>query len=120
MLVRREAIRKAGLLDEVFWMYGEDLDWAFRIKQAGWIVMYIPRVTVLHVKRAASRLNPRAQAEFSRAMLIFYRKHYRSRTPPWLHLMILAGLLARGGRPLWQAIRSDPAASDPTWSRQAT
>jgi GT2 family glycosyltransferase len=110
MLVRREAIRAAGLLDEVFWMYGEDLDWAFRIKEAGWKVMYLPRVTVLHVKRAASRLNPRARTEFSRAMLLFYRKHYRARTPLPLHLLILAGLLARGGRPIWRAIRTDTPA----------
>src|SRR5690606_33935666 len=36
MQVRREAIEQAGLLDETFFMYGEDLDWAFRIKKAGW------------------------------------------------------------------------------------
>ncbi len=115
MLVRREAIVAAGLLDEVFWMYGEDLDWAFRIKEAGWTVMYLPRATVLHVKRAASRLNPRARTEFSRAMLLFYRKHYRTQTPLPLHLLILLGLLARGGRPIWRAIRSDKS-----WIRQAT
>ena len=36
-------------------MYGEDLDWAYALKQAGWQVRYNPAVTVLHVKRAASR-----------------------------------------------------------------
>ena len=38
MMVRREAILEAGLLDEMFFMYGEDLDWAKRIKDAGWQV----------------------------------------------------------------------------------
>lgn len=114
MLVRREAILASGLLDEAFWMYGEDLDWAFRIKAAGWMVMYVPRVRVLHVKRAASRHSPRAQREFSRAMLLFYRKHYRAQTPLWLHLLILGGLLVRGGRPLLQAIRSDKT----EWTQQ--
>ena len=101
MLVRREAIWKAGLLDEAFWMYGEDIDWAYRIKQAGWTVLYYPRVSVLHVKRAASRQNPRAQVEFQRASLIFYRKHYAAKTPLPLHLAVLAGLLLQGGRALW-------------------
>jgi hypothetical protein len=106
MLVRREAITDAGLLDEVFWMYGEDLDWAYRIKAKQWRVRYVPSVTVHHIKRAASRRSPRAQQEFQRAMLLFYRKHYRTQTPIWLHLLILSGLLARGGRPMWQAIRT--------------
>lgn len=101
MMVRREAIQQVGLFDETFFMYGEDLDWAYRIKQAGWTVMYNPRVTVTHVKRAASRQSRRAQTEFYRAMLIFYRKHYRATTPFWLHSLILTGLLVKGGRPLW-------------------
>src|SRR5690606_30697830 len=59
MQVRREAIESCGLLDETFFMYGEDLDWAFRIKKAGWKVVYHPQVVVRHVKRAASRRSQR-------------------------------------------------------------
>ena len=81
MQIRREAMQAVGLLDESFFMYGEDLDWAFRIKQAGWTIVYHPQVMVKHVKRAASRQSQRAQLEFYRAMLIFYRKHYRETTP---------------------------------------
>jgi N-acetylglucosaminyl-diphospho-decaprenol L-rhamnosyltransferase len=105
MMVRREAIDRVGLLDEAFWMYGEDIDWAFRIKQAGWKTLYYPKVTVLHVKRAASRQNPRTRIEFQRASLIFYRKHYAATTPRWLHLAVLIGLLLKGGRPLWSELR---------------
>ena len=101
MMVRQEAIAKVGLLDEAFWMYGEDIDWAFRTKQAGWKVLYYPAVTVLHVKRAASRQNPRTRLEFQRASLIFYRKHYARTTSRLMHLFVLAGLLIKGGRPLW-------------------
>ncbi len=54
MLVRGEAILRAGLLDETFFMYGEDLDWAKRITDAGWEVWYNPKVTVLHIKEAAA------------------------------------------------------------------
>ncbi len=101
MQVRRDALAAVGLLDETFFMYGEDLDWAYRIKQAGWTVFYNPAVTVKHVKRAASRKSAKAQIEFYRAMLIFYRKHYRKTTPMLLHMMILMGIVAKGGRPLW-------------------
>ena len=115
MQIRREAVQATGLLDEGFFMYGEDLDWAFRIQQAGWTIVYHPQVVVKHVKRAASRQSPRAQFEFYRAMLIFYRKHYRASTPWWLHSLILAGLLVKGGRRLWPEIRQ-PSAPQPLMS----
>jgi GT2 family glycosyltransferase len=96
-LVRREAIQQVGLLDEDFFMYGEDLDWAYRITQAGWKVYYNPAVTVLHVKRAASRHSRKAAREFYRAMRIFYDKHYASSTPLWLHYLVLTGISLRAG-----------------------
>jgi hypothetical protein len=95
MMVRGETIAQVGLMDGQFFMYGEDLDWAYRIKAAGWKVYYNPAVTVLHVKRAASRYSARAQIEFYRAMDIFYRKHYAARTPRWLHGVIVGVLALR-------------------------
>ena len=106
MQVRKTVIDRIGLMDEAFFMYGEDLDWAFRVKQAGYKVWYHPSVTVHHVKRAASRKSPIAQFEFWRAMLIFYRKHYQRTTILPLHLMVLAALLFKGGPDLWQEIRN--------------
>jgi N-acetylglucosaminyl-diphospho-decaprenol L-rhamnosyltransferase len=106
MQVRREAIEAVGLLDETFFMYGEDLDWAYRIKTAGWKVFYYPSVVIKHVKRASSRKSQRAQFEFNRAMLIFYRKHYRMTTPLWLHGLVLMGLLAKSGPGLLSEIRN--------------
>jgi hypothetical protein len=92
MMVRSEAIVQAGLMDETYFMYGEDLDWAYAIKQHGWKVYYNPNVSVLHVKRAASQRSAKAQVEFYRAMEIFYRKHYQASTARWLHLVILFGI----------------------------
>lgn len=105
MQVRKVCIETVGLLDEAFFMYAEDIDWAYRIKEAGWKVWYYAPVTVYHMKRAASKQSPRAQFEFWRAMLIFYRKHYRQRTPLWLHLPIVLALLFKGGRGLWHELR---------------
>lgn len=109
MLVRGAALRAAGLMDDRFWMYGEDLDWAKRIKDQGWKVIYNPAVTVLHVKRASSKQNAAAaQLEFYRAMLIFYYKHYRGTTPFWLHIAVLMGIALKGGRPLWADVMAGP------------
>ncbi len=106
MLVRAEAVRQVGLLDERFWMYGEDLDWAKRMKDAGWRVVYHPSVTVLHVKRASSSQNRRrAQYEFYRAMPIFYYKHFRQETPWWLHGLVMLGIALKGGPAIWQDLR---------------
>jgi N-acetylglucosaminyl-diphospho-decaprenol L-rhamnosyltransferase len=104
MLVRREAIAQAGLLDEIFWMYGEDLDWAYRIKQRGWKVYYYPQVVVTHVKRASSSQDnagaAKAKYEFDRAMWLFYRKHYQAATPAPIDWLVKLGLGLKGGAQL--------------------
>jgi hypothetical protein len=106
MMVRGIAIHQIGLLDEAFFMYGEDLDWAFRIKQIGWQVWYNPAVTVLHVKEAASKTSLKARQEFYRAMEIFYFKHYETNTPRPVHWLILGGIRARGAIDTAQRNRS--------------
>jgi len=108
MQLRREVIEQIGLLDEAFFMYGEDLDWAYRTKAQGWKVVYYPEVTVWHIKRAASRKSKKAQFEFYNAMLIFYRKHYRKQTPLWMHSLVMLGLAIKGGPDLWKNIRHSP------------
>jgi N-acetylglucosaminyl-diphospho-decaprenol L-rhamnosyltransferase len=92
MIVRREAIAQAGLLDETYFMYGEDLDWAYQMKANGWKILYNPAVTVTHVKRAASRSSLKARVEFYRAMDVFYRKYYAAQTPFWLHWLVVVGV----------------------------
>ncbi len=93
MLVRSAVVREVGLLDETYFMYGEDLDWAFRIKQYGWQIMYIAGVIVHHHKRAASSQRPFASIRaFYDAMRIFYRKYYATTTPAALGWLIEAGI----------------------------
>ena len=77
MLVRRAAIEDVGLLDEGYWMYGEDLDWCTRFRRAGWDVLYNGRVTTLHVKgaTAGSHRRLRQNVAFHRSMGRFYRRH---------------------------------------------
>lgn len=103
-LVRRSVIEVVGLLDETFFMYGEDVDWAVRIKQAGWKVIYYPGVSITHLKGVASGIKQqtaatslasradrlRAHHAFYEAMRIFYRKHYRSRYPVLVSWLVSA------------------------------
>lgn len=93
MVVRQQAVAQAGLLDEAYFMYGEDLDWALQIKQRGWKVVYYPAVTVLHYKRASSSKSlHRTTRAFYESMLIFYRKHYARTMPAPLHWLIVSGI----------------------------
>lgn len=77
MLVRRETIEQVGGLDETFFMYGEDIDWCYRIKEAGWGIFYYPRTYIVHYKGGSARRKPlKITYEFHRAMWVFHRKHY--------------------------------------------
>lgn len=97
MLVRAEAIAQAGILDEAYFMYGEDLDWAYRIKQAGWKVFYNPATTVIHYKGESSKQRSTgALLNFYQAMLVFYRKHYARQTFFLFNWLIYFGIVAKG------------------------
>ncbi|MFN8474524.1 MAG: glycosyltransferase family 2 protein [Anaerolineae bacterium] len=111
MMVRGAAIEQIGLLDEQFFMYGEDLDWALRLRRAGWKIWYNPAVVVRHYKRQSSRQSARAAREFKRAEIIFYRKHYEPTTPVWLHWIVMAGFTVRGGRKMVREAYSGPEAT---------
>jgi GT2 family glycosyltransferase len=76
MIVRRETIDEVGMLDETYFMYGEDIDWCYRIKGAGWKIYYNPNVEIVHYKGASSRRKPnKVVYEFHRAMFLFHGKH---------------------------------------------
>ncbi|CAN5852016.1 glycosyltransferase family 2 protein [soil metagenome] len=113
MQIRREAILQVGLLDESFFMYGEDLDWAKRIKDANWQVWYNGKVEITHVKEAASRQSSKSRIDFYEAMWIFYRKHYRHQTSWLLDKLIMLAVVGKGGldvmRHLWRFCRQHQA-----------
>ncbi|HEX8298516.1 MAG TPA: glycosyltransferase [Rubricoccaceae bacterium] len=70
--------RPAGLLDEDFFMYGEDLDWCYRIQQAGWRIHYTPRTQIIHYKGESTKKGDlRYVLLFYGAMLRFVEKHVR-------------------------------------------
>lgn len=97
MLLRMAAVDQAGLLDERFFMYGEDLDWSYRIKAHGWRVFYFPEARATHLKSASARRQSRRMiVEFYRAMWLFHRKHYAARTFFLINWLVMIGIVARG------------------------
>gem|GEM_PF-68454 len=112
MLIRTSALLQAGLLDEIYFMYGEDLDLAMRIKRKGWKVYYYPGVEVLHYKRASSSQSSKAQYEFWRAAYIFYRRYYAATTALPMRALIVLGLAIKGGlqlvREMMQPLPTSP------------
>jgi N-acetylglucosaminyl-diphospho-decaprenol L-rhamnosyltransferase len=85
MLVRQEALREVGLLDEGYWLYMDDLDWCFRFRQRGWSVWYDGAVSTMHVKGGVTKKSRhrrlRTNVAFHRSMARYYRKFHAGRPP---------------------------------------
>ena len=88
----------AGLFDESFFMYGEDLDWCYRIQQAGWQIYYTPDTQIIHYKGESTRKGElRYVRLFYGAMLQFAEKHFNGEYSQVLAGIIRAGILIRAG-----------------------
>lgn len=100
-LVRREVVDQVGSLDESFFMYGEDLDWAYRIRKAGWRILFCPEKSIFHRKKQSGRakenmvIRRETDKHFYEAMAIFYRKHYKTRYGSLTSAIILFLIAAR-------------------------
>ncbi len=81
MMIRRSVLDEVGLLDETFFMYGEDIDLSYRITQAGFKNVYFPETSIIHYKgESTKRMSANYVFVFYRAMVIFARKHYTGRS----------------------------------------
>ena len=95
MVVNKKAIDEVGLLDENFFMYAEDVDWCYRMKQKGWKNFYCPSGTIIHYTEQSSKQYPiKSLYERHRSMYYFYKKHY-SYHIPLIDIATLAGIIAR-------------------------
>lgn len=106
MLVRKKVLDQVGLFDEDYFMYAEDIDLCFRIKEAGYKVMYVPRVKIIHYKGVHSGIKRHSQ-EISRAsvesreqtlnyfyetMRIFYKKYLAKQYPFLINWIVYLGI----------------------------
>lgn len=89
MLMRKEALDKVGLLDEDFFMYGEDIDLSYRIQQGGYKNIYFPETTIIHYKgESTKKSSVNYVFVFYRAMIIFAKKHF-SGNNAWLFSFLI-------------------------------
>jgi GT2 family glycosyltransferase len=116
MLVRREAVEQVGPLDEAFFLFSEETDWAYRFREAGWKVLFFPGAECVHVGGASH--GGRMFRENDRGHLRFLSKHrgdtYADRARKLLRVATaLRGLLFRGDRGRMYRETADWLASAP-------
>lgn len=103
MLIRGDVLAQVGLLDERYFMYAEDLDLCYRIKQHQWKVWYNAAVTVLHYKGQSSRQRSAfANVQFYKTMRLFHDKHFKRQTFFLVNWLIYAAVGLLGG---WALLR---------------
>jgi N-acetylglucosaminyl-diphospho-decaprenol L-rhamnosyltransferase len=97
MLMRRSAFEAAGGFDEGYWMYMEDLDLSYRLRQRGWLSWYEPSATVMHVKggTVGGPRPLRLNWHFHRGMGRFYRRHYASQRSAAMNALVYLGIAVK-------------------------
>jgi hypothetical protein len=75
-MVKRAVLDSVGDFDESYWLYTEETDWCYRIWRAGWEVLFLPQVQIIHIARAASKqLYVRTFLQYHRSRFQFVRQH---------------------------------------------
>lgn len=98
MMMPRTVLEQTGAFDEAFFMYGEDIDLSYRIKQAGFANYYLADTTIIHFKgESTRRASIRYVRMFYNAMSIFVRKHYRGSLATLLYLLLQMAIWLRAG-----------------------
>lgn len=102
-MLRRKALEQTGLLDEDFFMYGEDIDLSYRLLHTGWQNWYLPYDIIHYKGESTHKTSFRYVHVFYQAMLIFFRKHY-GHLSLFLSLPIQAAIYFRAALALMQML----------------
>jgi GT2 family glycosyltransferase len=98
MLMRKTTLDKVGLLDEDYFMYGEDIDLSYRITQGGYKNYYFPETRIIHYKgESTKRTSVNYVFVFYRAMIIFAQKHFSSGNAGVFSFLINLAIYLRAG-----------------------
>lgn len=96
MLVRKEAIEATGGFDESFFMYGEDIDWSYRMLQAGYTNVYLGSEPMVHFKGESTKKGSLNYVRvFYEAMVVFAKKHFAPQAAVGFEALIGLGVFAR-------------------------
>jgi len=114
LMIRRAAIDKVGRFDAAYFMYGEDLDFCYRLKQGGWKVFYVPSALAeRHSGRATRRESARHRYELHSSMWTFHHKHYADELPAFGNGLVWAAIWARWAvLSGWSAVTQRTATGD--------
>ncbi|MFC6225373.1 glycosyltransferase [Hymenobacter artigasi] len=115
MLLRKAALDQVGLLDEDYFMYGEDIDLSYRLTQGGWKNYYFPGTRIIHYKgESTKRTSVNYVFVFYRAMVIFAQKHFAPGRAGLFSLLINAAIWLRAGAAVAErlAVRAAPLLLD--------
>ncbi len=103
-LIRVEAGKQVGWLDEDYFWNGEDLDLCYKLKEKGWIIVFVPDVKIIHFKGSASGLRKtgfgkadrvvkrNAALSSTQVMKIFYKKHLAKKEPFFINWLVYLGI----------------------------
>lgn len=98
MLMRKETLDKVGLLDEAFFMYGEDIDLSYRIIKGGYKNYYFPETRIIHYKgESTKKSSVNYVFVFYRAMVIFAEKHFSQKNAKLFSFLINLAIYLRAG-----------------------
>jgi GT2 family glycosyltransferase len=101
MMVRKDAINKVGLLDEAFFLYNEEVEWSYRMNEAGYKSIFLPQSNIIHLFGYSTKQQVQRQVankllvERYRGMLYFFQKHYSFWHLAVLRLIVVEGFLLR-------------------------
>jgi len=96
MGLRVSMLERVGLLDETFFMYGEDIDLSYRIQQAGYKNRYLAETTIIHYKgESTKKSSVNYVLVFYKAMIIFARKHFSQNRAIFFSFLIYLGIIVR-------------------------
>ncbi|RPD45395.1 glycosyltransferase [Hymenobacter sediminis] len=105
MLMRKAALDQVGLLDEDYFMYGEDIDLSYRLLQGGWKNYYYPGTRIIHYKgESTKRTSVNYVFVFYRAMVIFARKHFAPGRAGTFSFLINLAIWLRAGAAVAQRL----------------
>ncbi len=105
MLMRKTALDKVGLLDEAFFMYGEDIDLSYRIVLGGYKNYYFPKTCIIHYKgESTKKSSVNYVFVFYNAMIIFARKHFSSKNARLFSFLINMAIYFRAGLALFNRL----------------
>jgi GT2 family glycosyltransferase len=79
MLVRYDAIKQVGLMDEAFFLYFEETDWCYRFAKAGWKILFWPKAKIMHLEgggKSGKTTSLKLRIQMQKSRLLFFRKHY--------------------------------------------